>query len=89
MQRQPSEGFFKKSVMRDFAYFTNKKLCGAAASLGASLSRSGFLAGFARYAGICEIGGICAIYCYNHKQPSGGVLQKRILFCRTPPDGCL
>ena len=58
-------------------FFDGVKLCRAAASLVASLSRSGFLAGFAKYAGIGGIGGICALYCYNHKQPAGGVLQKK------------
>ena len=28
MQKQPSKGFFKKSVMRNFAEFTRKHLCG-------------------------------------------------------------
>ena len=27
MQKQPSEGFFKKGVMRNFAEFTRKHLC--------------------------------------------------------------
>ena len=27
MQKQPSEGFFKKGVMRNFAEFTTKALC--------------------------------------------------------------
>ena len=60
MQKQPSEGFFKKSFMRHFAEFTRKhmcrnpffdkvKLCRSATSLKTSLYCRCFLVNFAKF----------------------------------------
>ena len=60
MQKQPSKGFFKKGVMRNFAEFTGKHLCrnlffnkvklySFATSLKTSLYRKCFLVNFAKF----------------------------------------
>ena len=60
MQKQPSKGFFKESVMRNFAEFTRKhlcrnlffdkvKLCRSSTSLKTSLQRRCFLVNFGKF----------------------------------------